>query len=71
MPWDDKNTLVNRLRLDELRLSKAQEAMAKSLKAFDEKKAELEHAVEIPMSQRESASKRQREAVKDYKKADQ
>ena len=44
--------------------------MAKSLKAFDEKKAELEHAVEVAISQRESASKRQREDVKDYKNAE-
>ncbi|KMT05611.1 hypothetical protein BVRB_7g167520 [Beta vulgaris subsp. vulgaris] len=38
MSIDERNTLVNRLRLAQMRLSEAEEAMAKSLKAFEEKK---------------------------------
>ncbi|KMS99533.1 hypothetical protein BVRB_1g023040 [Beta vulgaris subsp. vulgaris] len=46
-------------------------AMAKANKAFKDKVAEVKHAVEVATAQRESASKRQNEALKDCKKADQ
>ena len=72
MSWDERQTLVNRLRIPaEMRLSETQEAMAKSLQAFEEKKGELEQAVEVATAQRDSASKRHRAAAKDCKKADQ
>ena len=45
--------------------------MAKSLKAFEEKKEVLEQAVRDAISQRDSASKRHRATAKDCKKADQ
>ncbi|KMT06073.1 hypothetical protein BVRB_7g163950 [Beta vulgaris subsp. vulgaris] len=44
MSWDERNTLVNRLRLIEMRLSEAQNSMASSLKAFKEKKGKLEQS---------------------------
>ncbi|XP_010693339.1 uncharacterized protein LOC104906300 [Beta vulgaris subsp. vulgaris] len=69
--WDERNDLVNRLHLSELRLSEAQESMANSMKAFEEKMAELEQARDIALKQRDSASKRPRAAAKDCKRAEE
>ena len=71
MSWDERSALVSWLRLAEMQLSKAQEAMGKANKAFDKKMEKLEHFVEVTTAQREPASKRQWEALKDCKKADQ
>ncbi|XP_057247303.1 uncharacterized protein LOC130589766 [Beta vulgaris subsp. vulgaris] len=71
MSWDERHTLVNRLRLSEMHLSEARESMANSLRAFEEKKAELEQERDIALKQRDSASKRQRAATKDCKRAEE
>ncbi|KMS99663.1 hypothetical protein BVRB_1g021840 [Beta vulgaris subsp. vulgaris] len=71
MSWDKRNTLVNRLRLTEMRLSETHDSMARFLKAFEEKKGELEQALEDAISQRDSTNRRHRAAAKDCKKADQ
>ncbi|XP_048489967.1 uncharacterized protein LOC125491931 [Beta vulgaris subsp. vulgaris] len=57
MSWDERQTLVSRLRLAEMRLSESEDSMAKSLKAFEEKKAELD--------------KRHRAVAKDCKRAEE
>ncbi|KMT06015.1 hypothetical protein BVRB_7g163450 [Beta vulgaris subsp. vulgaris] len=59
------------MRLAEMRLSETQDSTVRSLKAFEEKKGELEQALEDTISQRDSTSRRHRAASKDCKKADQ
>lgn len=60
--------MVNRLCIAELRLLDAEEVMKKGQKSFEEKVADLEHSMKELSKQRDSASQRQREAVKDCKK---
>ena len=71
MSWDERFVLVNRLCLVKMWLSEAKDAMGKAHKAFDEKVADLEQSIKVATAHKESASKRQQEALKDPKKADQ
>ena len=45
MSWDERCTLVNRLRIAEMRLSEAEEVMKNAQKAFDENMVDLEQSV--------------------------